>query len=134
MMAAILGNEIPLMFLNQDVLLPHVKAGRLRPLAVTSRERNPLFPDVPTIAESGYPGFEALSWSGISLPRGTPAPIVAKLEAAMAQVMGSAAVRQRMESNGFVIPPQGSRHYTEFVRNEKARWTKVIRTAGIKPE
>ena len=134
MMAAILGNEIPLMFLNQDVLLPHVKAGRLRPLAVTSRERNPLFPDVPTIAESGYPGFEALSWSGISLPRGTPAQIVAKLEAAMAQVMGSASVRQRMESNGFVVPPQGSRHYTDFVRDEKARWTKVIRTAGIKPE
>ena len=134
MMSAILGNEIPMMFINQDVALPHVKAGKLRPLAVTSLRRNPLYPDVPTLAESGYPGFEALSWSGLSLPKGTPAPIVAKLEAAMKEAMGSAAIRQRMEGNGFVIPEQGSRHYTDFVRAEKDRWTKVIRAAGIKPE
>lgn len=134
MMAAILGNEIPMMFINQDVLLPHVKAGKLRPLAVTSARRNPLFPDVPTMAESGYPGFEALSWSGMSLPRGTPEPIVARLEAALKEVMSSPAIRQRMESNGFVIPTLGREHYTAFVRSEKERWTKVIRTAGIKPE
>jgi len=134
MMTAILGNEIPLMFINQDVLIPHAKAGKLRPLAVTSLQRNPLYPDVPTLAESGYPGFEALSWSGLSVPKGTPAPIVARLEAAMVQAMSSPAVKQRMESNGFVIPTLGSRHYTEFVRAEKERWTKVIRAAGIKPE
>ena len=134
MMTAILGNEIPMMFINQDVALPHVKAGKLRPLAVTSLQRNPLYPDVPTMAEAGYPGFEALSWSGLSVPKGTPAPIVAKLEAAMKEAMASPAVRQRMEGNGFVIPEQGGRHYTEFVRTEKERWTKVIRTAGIKPE
>jgi tripartite-type tricarboxylate transporter receptor subunit TctC len=134
MLAAILGNEIPLMFINQDVALPHVKAGKLRAIAVTSLQRNALYPDVPTFAEAGYPGFEALSWSGISLPKGTPEPIVAKLEAALSQAMGSPAIRQRMESNGFVVPTQGRKHYTEFVRDEKDRWTKVIRTAGIKPE
>jgi tripartite-type tricarboxylate transporter receptor subunit TctC len=134
MMTAILGNEVPMMFINQDVLLPHVKAGKLRPIAVTSLQRNPLYPDVPTFAESGYPGFEALSWSGLSVPKGTPPAIVARLEGAMKDVMGSPSVRQRMESNGFVIPPQGSQHYTAFVRAEKDRWSKVIRTAGIKPE
>ncbi len=134
MMTAILGNEIPMMFINQDVALPHVKAGKLRAIAVTSLQRNPLYPDVPTLAESGYPGFEALSWSGLSFPRGTPEPIVAKLEAAMKEVMASPVVKARMEGNGFVIPPQGRQHYAAFVRNEKARWTKVIRTAGIKPE
>jgi tripartite-type tricarboxylate transporter receptor subunit TctC len=75
-----------------------------------------------------------LSWSGLSLPKGTPAPIVAKLEAAMKEAMASPAIRQRMEGNGFVVPEQGSRHYTDFVRAEKERWTKVIRSAGIKPE
>ena len=134
MMTAILGNEIPIMFINQDVALPHVKAGKLRPIAVTSLQRNPLYPDVPTLAESGYPGFEALSWSGLSLPKGTPEPIVAKLEAALKEVMGSSAVKQRMEGNGFVIPPQGRQHYAAFVRSEKERWTKVIRAAGIKPQ
>lgn len=134
MMTAILGNEIPMMFINQDVALPHVKAGKLRAIAVTSLQRNPLYPDVPTLAESGYPGFEALSWSGLSFPKGTPEPIVAKLEAAMKEVMASPAIRARMEGNGFVIPPQGRQHYAAFVKSEKARWTKVIRTAGIKPE
>jgi tripartite-type tricarboxylate transporter receptor subunit TctC len=134
MMTAILGNEVPMMFINQDVALPHVKAGKLRAIAVTSLQRNPLYPDVPTFAEAGYPGFEALSWSGVSLPKGTPEPIVAKLEAAMKEVMGSPAVRQRMEGNGFVVPTQGRQHYAAFVKAEKARWTKVIRTAGIKAE
>lgn len=134
MMTAILGNEIPLMFINQDVALPHVKAGRLRPIAVTSLQRNPLYPDVPTLAESGYPGFEALSWSGISLPKGTPEPIVARLEAATVQAMNSPAIRERMAATGFVIPTLGRQHYTEFVRTEKERWTRVIKAAGIKPE
>jgi tripartite-type tricarboxylate transporter receptor subunit TctC len=133
MMTAILGNEIPLMFINQDTALPHVKAGKLRPIAVTSLQRNPLYPDVPTVAESGYPGFQALSWSGLSAPKGTPKPILEKLEAAMAQAMGSAAIKQRMEGQGFVVPPQGSKIYADFVKAEVDNWTKVIKTAGIKP-
>ena len=133
MMTDILGGTIPMMFINQDAALPHVKAGKLRPLAVTSAQRNPLYPDVPTIAESGYKGFEALSWSGLSAIKGTPQPIVDKLEAAMVQVMKSDAVKQRMESVGFIIPPQGAKPYTEFVRKEIDMWTQVIKTAGIKP-
>lgn len=134
MMTALLGNEIPMMFINQDVALPHIKAGKLRPLAVSSLKRNNLYPDVPTVAESGYPGFEALSWSGMSVAAGTPAPIVAKLEAAFTEVMGSTAIKSKLESNGFVVPPQGSKAYSEFVAAEKARWTQVIQKAGIKPQ
>jgi tripartite-type tricarboxylate transporter receptor subunit TctC len=132
MMTDILGGTIKLMFINQDVALQHVKAGKLRPLAVSSAQRNPLYPDVPTIAESGYKGFEALSWSGMSVPKGTPKPIVDKLEAAMVQAMGSPAVRQKLESQGFVVPALGSKPYTAFVNSEKERWTQVIKTAGIK--
>ena len=134
MMTDILGGTIKVMFINQDVALQHIKAGKLRPLAVSSAARNPLYPDVPTVAELGYPGFEALSWSGLSVPKGTPQAIVDKLESAMKQVMSQPAIRQRMDSQGFVIPPQGVKPYTEFVAKEMDRWTQVIRTAGIKAE
>ena len=110
------------------------RPARLRALAVTSAQRNPLYPDVPTIAESGYKGFEALSWSGMSVIKGTPQPIVDKLEAAIAQAMQSDGIKQRMASVGFIIPPQGSRPYTEFVKKEIDVWGKVIKTAGIKPQ
>jgi tripartite-type tricarboxylate transporter receptor subunit TctC len=134
MMTALLGNEIPMMFINQDTALPHIKSGKLRPLAVSSLQRNGLYPDVPTVAESGYPGFEALSWSGMSVAKGTPAPIVAKLEAAFKEVMTSPAIKQKLEGNGFVVPVQGSRVYSDFVASELQRWTRVIKTAGIKPQ
>ena len=134
MMSDALGGQIPMMFINQDVALGHVRAGKLRPLAVSSKQRNPLYPDVPTISELGYPGFEALSWSGLSLPKGTPQPIVDKIEAALTGAMQSPAVRQRMETVGFVVPVQGSKAYTQFVKSELDGWTKVIATAGIKPE
>jgi tripartite-type tricarboxylate transporter receptor subunit TctC len=134
MMTDILGGTIKMMFINQDVALQHVKAGKLRALAVSSAQRNPLYPDVPTVAESGYKGFEALSWSGISVPKGTPQAVVDKLEAAMVQAMQSPAIKQRMESQGFVVPVQGSKPYAEFVKSEEARWTKVIKTAGIKSQ
>ena len=134
MMTDILGGTIPMMFINQDSALPHVKAGKLRALAVTSAQRNPLYPDVPTIAESGYKGFEALSWSGMSVVKGTPQPIVDKLEAAIAQAMQSDAIKQRMGSVGFVIPAQGGKPYTAFVKKEIDTWTRVIKTAGIKPQ
>jgi tripartite-type tricarboxylate transporter receptor subunit TctC len=134
MLTAAISNEIPFMFINQDVALPHVKSGKLRALAVSSLQRNPLFPDVPTVAESGYPGFQALSWSGLSVAKGTPQPIVEKLEAAIKEVMQSPAIKQRMDSQGFVIPTLGQKPYADFVAKEIVQWDKVIKTAGIKAQ
>ena len=134
MMQDLLGGQIPMMFINQDVALPHIKAGKLRALAVTSLKRNPLYPDTPTIAETGVKGYEALSWSGLSAIKGTPQPIVDKLEAAMKKIMASPDIKQRMESVGFVIPTQGSAAYTPFIKSEIDLWTKVIKTAGIKAQ
>ncbi len=134
MLTAAISNEIPFMFINQDVALPHVKSGKLRALAVSSLQRNPLFPDVPTVAESGYPGFQALSWSGLSVAKGTPQPIVDKLEAAIKEVMQSPAIKQRMEAQGFVIPTLGIKPYSDFVAKEIVQWDKVIKTAGIKAQ
>jgi tripartite-type tricarboxylate transporter receptor subunit TctC len=134
MMQDLLGGQIPLMFINQDVALPHIKAGKLRALAVTSLQRNALYPDTPTIAESGLPNFQALSWSGISVAKGTPQPIVDKLEAALRKVMTSPEIKQRLESVGFVVPAPGGASYAKFVSSEIDLWTRVIKTAGIKPE
>lgn len=134
MMNDLLAGTIPMVFLNQDVALPHVKAGKLRAIAVSSKERNPLYPDTPTVAEAGYKGFEATSWSGISVAKGTPQAIVEKLEAGLTQAMKSDAFKNRLTSVGFVVPPTGSKHYVPFLRSELDQWTRVIKTAGIKPE
>ncbi len=131
MMTDLLGGTIKIMFINQDMALQHVKAGKLRPLAVSSIQRNALYPDVPSISESGYKGFESLSWSGLSIQKGTPPAVVEKLEAAILQVMTSPAIKQRLESQGFVVPTLGQKHYSAFVASEMTRWTKVIKTAGI---
>ena len=134
MLIDLLAGVIPTMFINQDAALAHVRTGKMRAIAVSSAARNPLYPDVPTISESGYKGFEALSWSGMSVAKGTPQAVVDKLEAAISQAMQSDTIRQRMTSVGFVVPPQGSKHYTTFVKSELDTWVRVIKTAGIKPE
>jgi tripartite-type tricarboxylate transporter receptor subunit TctC len=134
MLNDLLGGTIPMVFLNQDVVMPHVRSGKLRAIAVSSKERNPLYPDVPTVAESGYKGFEATSWSGVSVAKGTPQPIVDKLEAGLVQAMKSESFKQRLTSVGFVVPPPGSKPYTAFLKSELDQWTRVIKTAGIKPE
>ncbi|BEP38621.1 tripartite tricarboxylate transporter substrate binding protein (plasmid) [Variovorax sp. V59] len=130
----VLADQIPGMFTNQDSVLPHIKAGKLRALAVTSAQRNPLFPDVPTVAESGYPGFSAVSWTGLSAPKGTPKAVVDKLEAAMVKGFADSAVRAKLEANGFVVVASRSVDYTRFVQDETARWTQVVQKAGIKLE
>ncbi|MHA7685627.1 Bug family tripartite tricarboxylate transporter substrate binding protein [Cupriavidus sp. PET2-C1] len=130
----VLANQIPTMFVNQDAVLPYVKAGKLRALAVTSAQRNALFPDVPTVAESGYPGFSAVSWVGLSAPKGTPKPIVDKLEAEMMKAFRQPEVRAKLEANGFVVVASSSQDYARFVQSETERWGKVIKEAGIKPE
>lgn len=134
MMTDLLGGQIPMVFINQDAALPHVKVGKLRALAVTSAERNPLYPETPTIAESGVPGFAAISWSGVSAPKGTPKPILDKLEAAAVAALQSPSVKTKLESQGFVVPQLGSAAYTKFIASEIDRWTQVIKTAGIKPD
>lgn len=134
MMNDLLGGQIPMVFINQDNALAHVKAGKLRALAVTSAQRNPLYPDVPTVAESGLPGFEAMSWSGLSAPKGTPKDVLDKLEAAAVKAIQSPGIKDKLEAQGFVIPTLGAAAYTKAVSGEIDRWTHVIKTAGIKVE
>lgn len=134
LMAAMLKGEVTMTFINQDVAYPQVKAGKLRALAVTSLLRNPLFPDVPSISEAGYPGFTALSWSGISISSKAPKDVVVRLEQELTKIMQSPDVKKQLESKGFVVPDQGSATYTVFLSRELSRWGRVIKFAGIKPE
>lgn len=128
----VISDQIDGMFTNQDAVLPQVKAGSVRALAVTSLKRNPKFPDVPTVAESGYPGFNAVSWTGLSAPKGTPPAIVKKLETAMIKGFADPAVRSKLEALGFVIVTSTSEQYTVFVRDQIKLWGDVVKKAGIK--
>lgn len=130
----VLANQVPAMFINQDVALQHVRAGKLRALAVSSAQRNPLYPDVPTVAESGLPGFEATSWVGLSAPKGTPQAIVDKVQQVIAKSFGAPAIKSRLEAAGFVAVASKPAQYQAYVQAESARWTKVIKDAGIKPD
>lgn len=130
----VLGNQVPVMFINQDVALPHVRAGKLKALAVAGPQRNPLYPDVPTVAESGYPGFAAVSWVGLSAPKGTPMAVVNRVQAELAQAWAAPAVRTRLEAAGFEVVLSTPVAYQAYVKSESERWAKVIKTAGIKPD
>lgn len=130
--ADVVGGQVPLVVLNNDVALPLVKAGRLRALAVTSAARNPAYPGVPTLAESGVPDFDVVSWFGLSAPAGTPAPIIQRLAGATHAALQSPRMRQYLEDSGFVAAAGGSpQDYRAFVAAEIARWRGVVERAGI---
>lgn len=128
----VLANVVPFMFINQDMPLPHVAAGKVRVIAVASPERNPSYPGVPTVAESGFPGFAAVSWNGLAAPAGTPKEIVDKLHAAAAKAIAEPAIRDKFLAQGFVPGGMKPAEMQAFVAAEMAKWTKVAKDAGAK--
>ena len=128
----LLGGQVDLMFINQDAVIPHQQSGRLVPLAITSAQRNAMFPNLPTVAES-FAGFEATAWAGISVPKGTPAAIVERLHAATVKALNGP-MRAKQEATGALVVGSTPAQYTQFVRDETAKWTQVIRTANIKAD
>ena len=133
-MTDVIGGQVPVMFINQDVALPQIAAGKLRVLAVASPERNPAYPDTPTIAESGFPDFSAVSWFGLSAPAGTPKPIIDKLRAEAVTALTNPEFKRRMEENGFVVVGSTPDEFTAFVAAETGKWGNVITKGGIKAE
>ena len=130
----LLGGQVQMMFDNLPSSAPQIKAGKLRPLGVTSKERSPTLPDVPTIAEAGVPGYEALSWFGVLVPAGTPDAIVAKLQNEIAKALADPAMRERFAELG-AVPVGGSpAEFAELITAETAKWAKVVQDAGIKLE
>jgi tripartite-type tricarboxylate transporter receptor subunit TctC len=131
---ALIGGEIPLMFENASVLGAHIKAGKMRPLAITSRARTPAFPDLPTIAESGYPGFEVVGYFGVRGPARLPPDRVARLNGAIVAAIATPALRERLAELG-ADPGGGTpEDFERFLVADIAQWGKVIRDAGIKAD
>ncbi len=111
---------------------PHVKSGRLKALAVTSRERIAFMPDVPTMAESGFPGFEMLSWYGLWGPPGMPQEVVDRLAAETAKAARSAEMREKLASQGFIPDGSGPAAFAAYVKDEIAKYAKIVKDANIK--
>lgn len=126
----VLAGQLPVMFINQDAVIPHAATGKLVPLAITSPARNAVFPGLPTVAEGGLPGFEATAWAGLSAPAGTPRAIVERLHAAAVKAM-QGPFRAKQEATGAVVVASTPEQFTAFVQKETDNWTQVIRAAGI---
>ena len=133
-MISLLGGETALLYDPVLTSLPHVKAGKIRALAVGASKRSPLLPEVPTVAESGVPSFEASSWFGIVAPAATPREIVARLHATLVRTIGDKEVTQRLLSQGMEPVLNTPEQFAERIREELPRWGKLVRAAGIRAE
>jgi tripartite-type tricarboxylate transporter receptor subunit TctC len=130
----VLAGQIPLVIIGMTAVTPHVRAGRLRPLFTTGAKRSFAFPDVPTVAEQGFPGFAADAWYGILAPARTPRPIVNKLNEEVMRIIKLPDVKERLASVGFEIAGGSPDDFSKLIREEIVKWTKVVREAGIKGE
>jgi tripartite-type tricarboxylate transporter receptor subunit TctC len=133
-MTEIMGGRLTMMFGNAAAALPHVKNGRLKSLAITSPARVSIAPDLPTVAESGIPGFEIATWLGMAAPAATPPAVVARLNAEVLRVLQQPDVQQRLHAMGFTLSSFSAEEFTRFIRAEHEKWSKVIRDADIKAD
>jgi tripartite-type tricarboxylate transporter receptor subunit TctC len=127
-----LGGQVQSFMSSVPSALAHVKSGRLRAIAVTSAKRSPELPAVPTIAESGYPGFEANTWYGLLVPTGTPTPVIALLNAEVNRVLATPEVRARLASEGGDTLGGSPERFAAFLAAEHAKWGRVVRESGVR--
>ncbi|WP_255032093.1 Bug family tripartite tricarboxylate transporter substrate binding protein [Bordetella genomosp. 1] len=129
-LADLIGGQVDFMFTTIPGALPHIKAGTLRALAVTSPQRSPALADLPTMAESGLPGFSALSWHGIVAPAGTPQPVVARLDQAFTTALNSPEVQQRLQEEGAIAADLHQQAFGTFIDSEIRNWAVAIKDSG----
>lgn len=130
----VIGGQLPLAAMNALEVLPHVKSGKLKVLAVLSPNRTAIYPDTPTIAESGYPGFEASVWYGLVAPSATPKAVVARLHDEVQKALQTKEVRERMTAVGGEVIPGSAEMFAALIRSERQRYEKLVREANIKPD
>ena len=126
----LMGNQIGIMFDNMPSAIQHVRSGSLVPLAVTTAKRSPELPNVPTIAEAGVPGYEATSWFGMFAPAGTPAPGLAKLNAAIVKVLAQPDVKKKINEQGAEVYSETPEQFAAFIQAESVKWGKVVKESG----
>ncbi|MDB5866906.1 MAG: tripartite tricarboxylate transporter receptor family protein [Betaproteobacteria bacterium] len=130
----LIGGQVQLLWVSIPSVLPHVKGGRLRALAVSTAKRSASAPEVPTVAESGYPGFEYSNWNALFAPAKTPVGIVKKVNASVVKTLSEPDVAQRLSSQGADPAPGSADELARYMRVDYERWKKVIKAAGIKPD
>jgi tripartite-type tricarboxylate transporter receptor subunit TctC len=133
-MTDVIGGIVPLVAVNALEVQPQARAGKLKVIAVMSPGRSPVFPEVPTIAESGYPGFEAAVWYGFLAPIATPKPVLERLHGEIQKALASPEVRERIASVGGEVTPGSSADFALLIKSERARYEKLVREAKIKPD
>jgi len=133
-MIDVLSGQVQLYFATMPAAMPHVKSGKLVPVAVTSARRSRAMPDTPTIAESGVAGYEASTWYGLLAPAHTPGAAVARLHDGILKILGDAALREKLADQGFEPVGDSPEEFAAYIRSEIAKWGKVIRDAGIRAE
>ena len=132
-MVDVIAGQVQMAFMIVSVSLQHVQSGKVRGLAVSSLQRSRLVPDLPTLAESGLPGFEVIGWNGLLAPAGTPQAIVAKLNAEIMRDLNQSEVSQRLLSAGYEPSPEHTpQQFGQYMKDEIAKWTKVVKEAGMK--
>ncbi|MBX3662590.1 MAG: tripartite tricarboxylate transporter substrate binding protein [Burkholderiales bacterium] len=132
-MVATISGEVQIMFATMPAAMPHVKSGKVRPVAVTTAKRSQAMPDLPTVAEAGVKGYDAATWYGLLAPAGTPKPIVDRLHADVVKILAGPA-RQRLEAQGFEPDGGTPAAFAAYIKSEIAKWAKVIKDAGIPAE
>jgi tripartite-type tricarboxylate transporter receptor subunit TctC len=130
----LMGGNVDLMFDQMYSAVPSIKADKIRPLAITSKKRSPLLPNVPSFAELGYPKVEVLNWQGLIAPKGTPKAIIDKLNAAANEALKDPQLRELMLSQGNEIGGGSPADFAALIKAESAKWSAVVKTANIKPE
>ncbi|QWD98107.1 tripartite tricarboxylate transporter substrate binding protein [Polynucleobacter sp. MG-5-Ahmo-C2] len=130
----LMAGNVDLMFDQMYSAVPSIKADKIRPLAITSKKRSPLLPNVPSFAELGYPKVEVLNWQGLIAPKGTPKAIIDRLNAAANEALKDPALRELMLSQGNEIGGGSPAEFAALIKSESAKWSAVVRTANMKPE
>ena len=130
----LIGGQVQLIFDSMPSAMPHVKSGKIRALAVTTAKRSPTVPDLPTIAESGAPGFDISTWYGVWAPVGTPKDIVNKVAAEMAKALQQPAVRERLAALGAEPVGNTPEEFAAYCQSELAKWSKIVRESGAKAD
>ena len=133
-MPDLLSGQVPVMFMFQTAALPQVRAGKLRALAVSTAQRSPFAPELPTVAEAGVPGYEFSGWFGIFAPTATPKEIVNKIAAASVKAVQSPDLRERLSQQGFMAVASGPEQFAAFFRGEVAKWARVVKEGGLQPQ
>jgi tripartite-type tricarboxylate transporter receptor subunit TctC len=131
MVTAVLSEQVQLSFPDISILLPLIRAHKVKALAVTSARRHPQLPDVPTLAESGFPDFAVTFWSGVVAPAGTPAPIVDKLNAAIVVGLRSPEIQEKLAAIGAQTAPGSPQDFARFIADETIKWRAIAATAGV---